>query len=216
MNSVIHLFSFNDYVGYMIHMHKKGYRWSDGTPLTPASYEEWDVQGRGTYVLENYKSKTISRVSIEYVTQTPPPNIIPYFEITNYVGYPELIKRDLNAEMLTEKESRIINRKVFDTLVNQPRTDDVRDQYRIVKKEYTTSDKDDITNPSHYTTGGIEPIKYIQSHSMNFEKGNVIKYVTRAGKKEGQNEVKDLKKARQYLDFLIGKLEEGVWESDQS
>lgn len=43
---------------------------------------------------------------------------------------------------------------------------------------------------------------------MNFEKGNVIKYVTRAGKKEGQNEVKDLKKARQYLDFLIGKLEE--------
>ncbi|EDF9443980.1 TPA: DUF3310 domain-containing protein, partial [Listeria monocytogenes] len=35
-----------------------------------------------------------------------------------------------------------------------------------------------------------------------------IKYVTRAGKKEGQNEVKDLKKARQYLDFLIGKLEE--------
>ncbi|EAF3105618.1 DUF3310 domain-containing protein, partial [Listeria monocytogenes] len=56
MNSVIHLFSFNDYVGYMIYMHKKGYRWSDGTPLTPASYEEWDVKGRGTYVLENYKS----------------------------------------------------------------------------------------------------------------------------------------------------------------
>ncbi|EAC2566524.1 TPA: DUF3310 domain-containing protein [Listeria monocytogenes] len=54
----------------------------------------------------------------------------------------------------------------------------------------------------------MEPIKFIQSHNMNFEKGNVIKYVTRAGKKEGQNEVKDLKKARQYLDFLIWKLED--------
>ncbi|AHJ02910.1 hypothetical protein AX10_00055 [Listeria monocytogenes WSLC1001] len=67
---------------------------------------------------------------------------------------------------------------------------------------------DEISQPSHYTSGGIEPIEFIQSHNMNFEKGNVIKYVTRAGKKEGQTEVKDLKKARQYLDFLIGKLEE--------
>ncbi|EKM9255958.1 DUF3310 domain-containing protein [Listeria monocytogenes] len=191
MNSVIHLFSFNDYVGYMIYMHKKGYRWSDGTTCTPASYEEWDVKGRGTYVLENYKSKTISRVSIGYVTQTPRPNIIPYFEKTNYVGYPEPIKRDLNAEMLTEKESRVIKKEAFDALV--------KPQHRM---------KDEISQPSHYTSGGIEPIKFIQSHNMNFEKGNIIKYVTRAGKKEGQNEVKDLKKARQYLDFLIWKLEE--------
>ncbi|WP_228385208.1 DUF3310 domain-containing protein [Listeria monocytogenes] len=194
MNSVIHLFSFNDYVGYMMYMHKKGYRWSDGTPLTPASYEEWEVQGRGTYVLENYKSKTISRVSIGYVTQTPPPNIIPYFEKTNYVGYPEPIKRDLNAEMLTEKESRVIKKEAFDALVKPQHRmkDDVRDKYRIVKKEYTTIDndgvkyftnKDDISQPSHYTSGGIEPIKFIQSHNMNFEKGNVIKYVTQAGKK---------------------------------
>ncbi|WP_245188744.1 hypothetical protein [Listeria monocytogenes] len=158
MNSVIHLFSFNDYVGYMIHLHKKGYRWSDGIPLTPASYEEWDVQGQGTYVLENYKSKTISRVSIGYVTQTPPPNIIPYFEKTNYVGYPEPIKRDLNAEMLTEKESRVIKKEAFDALVKPQHRmkDDVRDKYRIVKKEYTTIDndgvkyftnKDDISQP---------------------------------------------------------------------
>ncbi|WP_258037848.1 DUF3310 domain-containing protein, partial [Listeria monocytogenes] len=114
-----------------------------------------------------------------------------YFEKTNYVGYPEPIKRDLNAEMLTEKESRVIKKEAFDALV--------KPQHRM---------KDEISQPSHYTSGGIEPIKFIQSHNMNFEKGNVIKYVTRAGKKEGQNEVKDLKKARQYLDFLIGKLEE--------
>ncbi|EAC8432167.1 DUF3310 domain-containing protein [Listeria monocytogenes] len=191
MNSVIHLFSFNDYVGYMVYMHKKGYKWSDGTPLVPSKYEVWDIKGRGTYVTENYKSKTISRVTTGYVTQTPPPTIIPYIEKTNYVGYPEPIKRDLNAEMLTKEESRVIKKEAFDSLI--------KPQHRM---------KDEISQPSHYTSGGIEPIKFIQSHNMNFEKGNVIKYVTRAGKKEGQNEVKDLKKARQYLDFLIWKLEE--------
>ncbi|EAK9744055.1 DUF3310 domain-containing protein [Listeria monocytogenes] len=205
MNSVIHLYSFNDYVGYMVYMHKKGYRWSDGTPLTPASYEEWDVKGRGTYVSENYKSKTISRVSTGYVAHSPCPNIIPYIEKTNYLGTHEPIKRDLTSE----KESRVIKQETFDALVKPLHlTGEFKDYYRITKKEYTEIKKDDITNPTHYTTGGIEPIKFIQSHNMNFEKGNVIKYVTRAGKKEGQNEVKDLKKARQYLDFLIGKLEE--------
>ncbi|WP_256049143.1 DUF3310 domain-containing protein [Listeria monocytogenes] len=42
---------------------------------------------------------------------------------------------------------------------------------------------------------------------MNYEKGNVIKYITRAGKKEGESEIKDLKKAQNYIQLLIKKLE---------
>jgi len=54
--------------------------------------------------------------------------------------------------------------------------------------------------PKHYQHGGIEPIDYIQANDMNFCAGNVVKYVTRYPYKSGLD---DLKKARQYLDFLI-------------
>ena len=70
---------------------------------------------------------------------------------------------------------------------------------------------DPVSNPSHYTGNGrIQPIKYIQDKSLNFARGNVVKYVTRAGHKpEGdkKQELEDLRKARQYLDFEINHLE---------
>lgn len=62
------------------------------------------------------------------------------------------------------------------------------------------------TRPSHY--GGDEnphePIKIIQHYNLSFELGNVIKYVLRSDKK-GQREA-DLKKAMQYLQFELNKL----------
>lgn len=38
---------------------------------------------------------------------------------------------------------------------------------------------------------------------MDFCSGNVVKYISRAGKKKGSDRLTDLKKARQYIDFLI-------------
>lgn len=61
--------------------------------------------------------------------------------------------------------------------------------------------RDVITRPQHYNSGGIEPIKYIQSHKMGFCDGNVVKYVTRF--KYKGSPIEDLKKAKQYLDWLI-------------
>lgn len=66
--------------------------------------------------------------------------------------------------------------------------------------------KDDINHPDHYTAGGIETIDIIKAKMskdeyLGFLKGNVIKYITRAGRK--LEEVKDLKKAQFYLDLLI-------------
>ncbi|EMC8021704.1 hypothetical protein VLI64_001329 [Listeria monocytogenes] len=102
----------------MVYMHKKGYGWGDGTPLTPIKYERWEEYGRGTYVMKNYKSRTLRQVTIGYINKTTSLTILPYIEKTNYVGYYEPVKRDLNAEILTEKESRIIKKKAFDALVN--------------------------------------------------------------------------------------------------
>lgn len=59
---------------------------------------------------------------------------------------------------------------------------------------------DTIRAPRHYVAQGIQPIEYIYANKMGFLEGNVIKYVTRYRAKGG---VEDLRKARQYLDWLI-------------
>jgi len=67
---------------------------------------------------------------------------------------------------------------------------------------------DPVNHPSHYTShpSGIEVIE-ITRH-MNFNLGNVIKYVLRAGKKGRKiQHIQDLKKARWYLDDEIKRLE---------
>lgn len=61
---------------------------------------------------------------------------------------------------------------------------------------------DMVNHPQHYQHG-IEPIEYIESHDLNFNLGNVIKYVSRAGFKD--NELEDLKKAKWYLEREINK-----------
>lgn len=67
---------------------------------------------------------------------------------------------------------------------------------------------DNVNHPSHYNDGKIEPIDYIEDKKLNFHLGNVVKYVSRAGKKNPDKELEDLKKARWYLDRYIEKLEE--------
>ena len=60
---------------------------------------------------------------------------------------------------------------------------------------------DDINNPSHYTLGSIECLDFIEAWDLDFREGNVVKYVVRAPYKGSK--LKDLKKARFYLDRLI-------------
>lgn len=65
--------------------------------------------------------------------------------------------------------------------------------------------------PDHYKIGGLTAYKVIQAISsiypagLGFYVGNIIKYVFRAPRKNG---VEDLKKAREYLDQLIEGYEE--------
>lgn len=66
--------------------------------------------------------------------------------------------------------------------------------------------KEKINHPSHYNKG-IEAIDYIETWEMNFNIGNVIKYVTRAGYKDTETKVEDLSKAMWYLDREIKNLE---------
>ena len=69
---------------------------------------------------------------------------------------------------------------------------------------FEIEEKEMVDHPSHYNQG-IETIEYIESWSMNFNTGNVIKYVTRAGYKN--NQLEDMKKAMWYLQREIDRIE---------
>ena len=58
---------------------------------------------------------------------------------------------------------------------------------------------------NHYKEFKIQPIEFIQANDLGFEVGNVIKYSCRYKYKDG---IKDLQKAKHYLDLLIEKLQE--------
>lgn len=65
---------------------------------------------------------------------------------------------------------------------------------------------DPVNHPSHYTDG-IEVIDYIESKHFPYHLGNAIKYLSRAGKKNPDETITDLKKAVWYIDRYIGLLE---------
>ena len=61
---------------------------------------------------------------------------------------------------------------------------------------------DDIKKPMHYNQVGVEPIDYIIKNKLSYCEGNVVKYISRWRFKGG---IQDLKKAKQYIDFIIDK-----------
>lgn len=65
---------------------------------------------------------------------------------------------------------------------------------------------DSVNNSSHYTDGNIEVIEYIEDKKLGFCLGNAIKYISRAGKKDPDKEIEDLKKAKWYIDRRIKEL----------
>lgn len=78
------------------------------------------------------------------------------------------------------------------------------------RAEYNHPDADPVERPAHYNNGGIECIDYLKDN-MSWEgytgylEGNCKKYLHRWRYKA--KPLEDLKKARWYLDRLIGELE---------
>lgn len=68
---------------------------------------------------------------------------------------------------------------------------------------------DSVNHPAYYSGGGIEVIDAIEAWGFGegFNRGNAIKYIARAGRKDPAKEVEDLKKARFYIDAEINRLE---------
>lgn len=64
---------------------------------------------------------------------------------------------------------------------------------------------EEVNHPKHY--GGednpYEVIKVIEAWNLNFNLGNCVKYISRAGKKMGESPVTALQKAKFYLEREI-------------
>lgn len=65
-----------------------------------------------------------------------------------------------------------------------------------------------VNHPAHY--GGendpYEAIKVIEAWGLNFNLGNTVKYISRAGKKDPSKKLQDLQKAKWYLEREIKNL----------
>ena len=60
-------------------------------------------------------------------------------------------------------------------------------------------------NPEHYNRLDPQPKDIIRAWGLNFNLGNAVKYVARAGHKD--DIVQDLKKAQEYIQFEIDAIE---------
>lgn len=73
-----------------------------------------------------------------------------------------------------------------------------------------------VDHPSHYNTGKIEVIEAIEDWGFGegFNRGNAIKYIARAGRKNPETEIEDLEKARWYITREIERVKHATGKTE--
>lgn len=85
-------------------------------------------------------------------------------------------------------------------------------EYGVVKEKAYNSvppqvKREKVEHPDHYNwIPGIECLAVVEH--FNFTLGSAIKYLWRAGRKDSETMIDDLKKARFYIDHEIKRLEQ--------
>lgn len=86
---------------------------------------------------------------------------------------------------------------------------------RRKKSENTEKVEQVYTHRDYYAVGRkYEPINVIQDWDLDFCLGNVVKYISRAGRKYNGDAVEDLKKAKTYLEYEISKITDEHFPTD--
>ncbi len=83
-------------------------------------------------------------------------------------------------------------------LASKPRTDYI-DLYSL-----EANHGDPVSHPAHYQGKGYEVLDIIDDFGLNFNLGNAIKYILRAGNKNPELKEEDLEKALFYLKREVG------------
>ena len=117
-------------------------------------------------------------------------------------GYENLLKAGLVDEYKprSKKMSKEQERKdaAFDMEIDRLRE---MGRFDLVKKKIGT-----VGDPPPHYSGGIEPIKFIQSHGMDYATGAAVKYLVRFRHKG--TPLEDLMKCKAYIDLLLSELED--------
>lgn len=77
-----------------------------------------------------------------------------------------------------------------------------------------SNDENIVVKPSHYERWNIEPVTFIMVNDMEFWRGNIIKYASRAGFKQygelssADSEMIDLQKVIRYAEMRINQLQQ--------
>lgn len=123
---------------------------------------------------------------------------------------------DVAVDLFTLKPVRVIRQSKFDNEIYLVKFEDgheewadegnLRHRFEEVASIDQDGPEDDVVNhPSHYTAyKGVEVIQLTEQ--MNFNRGNAVKYIARAGLKNPDTEIEDLEKARWYIDREIKRL----------
>ena len=124
--------------------------------------------------------------------------------------------------MLREIKNGILEKDFNNDFVIDPLTSSQNDYYskqlkkidqmldicnKQIRENYDNKNKEMINHPQHYNMGKFEAIDVIEDWQLNFNLGNTVKYISRAGHKD--DIIQDLKKSLWYLDREIKRLEKG-------
>ena len=179
-------------------------------------------------MIELAKAKTKAQQIREYVAANPtatPTKIAEVMGVNRQYIYTVMYKTKQKAKVkkhrkVTKKLGR--PRKVTEASENLKRLVDEYKQARATKDwkqlnlltsnvsalkgvaAYEPLKADPVNHPEHYKVGGIETIDFIEAKKLNYNIGNVVKYLTRADHKG--NKLEDLRKAQWYLTREINAL----------
>lgn len=160
----------------------------------------------------NCKSAIQSGVFHTCPIEKPLPTLTPYPQSLpcSHCGYTFANEHDLLTHLgICE------NKKLADEELQKARKEKEAALKQIAELEHKCNYRDDdaerrkeaVDHPSHYNSGKIEVIDFIDDQKLNFSRGCVVKYVSRA--KHKGNELEDLKKAMWYLQHEIELVEKG-------
>ena len=124
---------------------------------------------------------------------------------------------DAEARRLWEERARTMKEKVGKMIVEScsERIESQIDEFAQEERERREAlegiaRREAVNHPPHYNQGKIEVIDAIEDWGLDFNAGNVVKYVARHQHKA--EPLEDLKKARWYLERIIKGIENGSIE----
>ena len=114
----------------------------------------------------------------------------------------DLLKKDNKANGYHD---RFLDAVAGAAVAGMEQVKDGDEELKAINLLFPKVKEDMVNHPPHYTVGGVETIDFIEAKGLNYHLGQVIKYVSRAGKKG--DALQDLQKARWYLNREIARVE---------